>query len=90
MTEASTINMPHSPAVPLAPGSDPYGARCICDGLRLYRICPKSKCRRAGGCRGAPHLCIRDHGKIVPREVWDWVGAILTAKEEGLDVTETM
>jgi hypothetical protein len=69
---------------------NPDSGRAICDALWLHRICSKATCRRARVCRGVGVLCIRDHGQIVPEEVWEWVCAILDARDEGLSHDEIM
>jgi hypothetical protein len=67
---------------------DPAIARGICDVLRLPAICSKVTCRRANKCRGIGFECIRRHGPIVPPQVWEYVGEVLQARDDGLSQNE--
>ena len=85
MTDTTTRN--HlSPA----PTEDGTAGRAICNALYLFLICPQHRCRRAGACSGSPQTCVRRHARTVPEEVWDWVFAVLDAKEDGLTLEATM
>lgn len=52
-------------------------ARFACDALRLFRVCPRLRCRKAQSCRGNPVAC---HTRAeVPEPARQWVARMWLA-----------
>ena len=43
-------------------------ARFMCETLRLFRLCPRSACRKTRRCGGMARLCLETHGAAAPAE----------------------
>jgi hypothetical protein len=61
----------------------PDEAPFLCDTLRLARLCPHAKCRKANRCRGHPRICLDTTGESVPAEVFEWAVRIAEARQDG-------
>jgi hypothetical protein len=61
----------------------PDEAAFMCDTLRLARLCPHAKCRKANRCRGHPRICLDTTGESVPAEVFEWAVRVAEARQDG-------
>jgi hypothetical protein len=53
-------------------------ARFVLDALRLFRVCPRERCRKAQTCRGNPERC---HATAhVPPQATAWAARLLLAE----------
>jgi hypothetical protein len=51
-----------------------------CNQLRVWRLCSRTACRRAQGCRKNPRACLERYAPIVPEAARWWVAGIMEAK----------
>ena len=61
----------------------PDEAPFLCDTLRLARLCPHAKCRKADHCRGHPRMCLDTTGESVPAEAFAWAVRAAQARQDG-------
>ena len=68
-----------APAGPLT-RADAAPWRWANDEFGFARLCGRTACRRAGGCRGEPRACFDRHLPSVPQEARDGVRRMLRAR----------
>jgi hypothetical protein len=61
-----------------------YRWREVCDCLELFRVCGRTRCRRAECCRGDPVACLRSAMRLAPQSVHELARTLLHAQDEGL------
>jgi hypothetical protein len=61
--------------------------RWIAELYCLWRLCPRSSCRRAKACRGDAQICMSGLA-LVPPDALDFIACFEDARDDGLSYAE--
>jgi hypothetical protein len=70
---------------PTAGKLDPHDRGWIADLYCLWALCGRAACRKARACRGRPPQCLRRHMPLVPEPAREWIVALWSGRDDGLD-----
>ena len=62
----------------------------VCRELRIWRLCGRTACRRAGGCAKNPGACLERFRQLVPEEARMWIAGLMVAARQGVPLEEAV
>jgi hypothetical protein len=87
--EAEREAAPRSDLPPVhVSGAERWIWRHGCNWFELFRLCRRSRCRKAGRCRGEPVACLQAGVRHAPDNVRQFVSSMMKAQELGLSFEE--